>query len=257
MEDINLKSGEPLVSIVMPLYNYGRFLEASVDSVLAQKCKNWELIIVDDCSTDDSYQLALDIANRDDRIKVFRLDKNGGTSAARNKALDESRGEYVAFLDSDDLYDPDYLETQISLLKSGEYDIAVASYRRMASKSVTDFIVPSEITFKSILKGNPMAPLGTVYRFSKFRDLRFLTDMRKCEDYVFFLQLLQSGAKAIANKKVCATLTIHDDSKSKKKHKLIKWQYLSYKKVGINFFMRFYYLFRWGLYGIKKYRKVK
>ena len=73
MEDINLKSDEPLVSIVMPLYNYGRFLEASVDSVLAQKYKNWELIIVDDCSTDDSYPLALDIANRDDRIKVFRL----------------------------------------------------------------------------------------------------------------------------------------------------------------------------------------
>lgn len=246
-----------LVSIIMPLYNYGRFLNAAVDSVLSQTYANWELIIVDDCSTDDSFAIAQDLAKKDNRIIAYRLDRNGGTSAARNKGLDMAKGEFVAFLDSDDEYDPNYLESQLDLLIKNNADIAVASYRRKAPQSTTDFIVPDVIDFKSILKGNPMAPLGTLYRFSKFKDLRFRLDMRKCEDYVFFLNLFQLGAVAVPNKTVLGTLNIHEDSKSKKKLKLVRWQYRSYKVVGINWFMRWYYLFCWGIYGLKKYRNVK
>lgn len=246
-----------LVSIIMPLYNYGRFLNAAVGSVLSQTYTNWELIIVDDCSTDDSFEIAEELSKKDKRIRAYRLEKNGGTSAARNKGLDLAKGEFVAFLDSDDQYDPTYLESQLDLLVSNNADIAVASYRRKAAQSTTDFIVPDLINFKSILKGNPMAPLGTLYRFSKFRDLRFHLDMRKCEDYVFFLNLFQLGAVAVPNKAVLGTLNIHEDSKSKKKLKLIKWQYRSYKVVGINWFIRWYYLLCWGVYGMKKYRNVK
>lgn len=246
-----------LVSIIMPLYNYGRFLNAAVDSVLSQTYINWELIIVDDCSTDDSFEVAEELSKKDEKIHAYRLERNGGTSAARNKGLDLAKGEFVAFLDSDDQYDPTYLESQLDLLISNNADIAVASYRRKAAQSTTDFIVPDVIDFKSILKGNPMAPLGTLYRFSKFRDLRFRLDMRKCEDYVFFLNLFQLGAVAVPNKAVLGTLNIHEDSKSKQKLKLIRWQYRSYKAVGINWFMRWYYLFCWGLYGLKKYRNVK
>lgn len=246
-----------LVSIIMPLYNYGRFLNAAVDSVLSQTYANWELIIVDDCSTDDSFAIAQDLAKKDSRIIAYRLDRNGGTSAARNKGLDMAKGEFVAFLDSDDEYDSNYLESQLDLLIKNNSDIAVASYRRKAPQSTTDFIVPDVIDFKSILKGNPMAPLGTLYRFSKFKDLRFRLDMRKCEDYVFFLNLFQLGAIAAPNKTVLGTLNIHEDSKSKKKLKLVRWQYRSYKVVGINWFMRWYYLFCWGIYGLRKYRNVK
>ena len=223
-----------LVSIIMPLYNYGRFLNAAVDSVLSQTYINWELIIVDDCSTDDSFEVAEELSKKDERIHAYRLERNGGTSAARNKGLDLAKGEFVAFLDSDDQYDPTYLESQLDLLISNNADIAVASYRRKAAQSTTDFIVPDVIDFKSILKGNPMAPLGTLYRFSKFRYLRFRLDMRKCEDYVFFLNLFQLGAVAVPNKAVLGTLNIHEDSKSKQKLKLIRWQYRSYKAVGIN-----------------------
>ena len=246
-----------LVSIIMPLYNYGRFLNAAVDSVLSQTYANWELIIVDDCSTDDSFAIAQDLAKKDSRIIAYRLDRNGGTSAARNKGLDMAKGEFVAFLDSDDEYDSNYLESQLDLLIKNNSDIAVASYRRKAPQSTTDFIVPDVIDFKSILKGNPMAPLGTLYRFSKFKDLRFRLDMRKCEDYVFFLNLFQLGAVAVPNKTVLGTLNIHEDSKSKKKLKLVRWQYRSYKVVGINWFMRWYYLFCWGIYGFRKYKNVK
>ena len=213
-----------LVSIIMPLYNYGRFLNAAVGSVLSQTYTNWELIIVDDCSTDDSFEIAEELSKKDKRIRAYRLEKNGGTSAARNKGLDLAKGEFVAFLDSDDQYDPTYLESQLDLLVSNNADIAVASYRRKAAQSTTDFIVPDLINFKSILKGNPMAPLGTLYRFSKFKDLRFRLDMRKCEDYVFFLNLFQLGAVAVPKKKVLGTLKKQEDYKNNKKKKNIKKQ---------------------------------
>lgn len=246
-----------LVSIIMPLYNYGRFLEASVSSVLSQTYPSWELLIIDDCSTDDSFDIASRLAGKDTRIKTFKLDKNGGTSAARNKGLDEAKGEFIAFLDSDDQYDPNYLDSQLSNFEKTGCDISVASYRRKAPNSLTDFIVPDEITFKSILKGNPMAPLGTMFRWEKFKSLRFREDMRKCEDYVFFLEMLKSGGIAKPNKNVLGTLNIHEDSKSRNKKALIKWQLLSYKKAGINWFARWYYLFCWAVYGLNKYRSVK
>lgn len=245
-----------LVSIIMPLYNYGKYLSSAINSVKQQTYPFWELIIVDDCSTDDSYDIALSLCKSDSRIKVFRLEKNSGTSVARNFALDHASGKYIAFLDSDDEYDNDYLESQVNNICSTNSDISVASYRRNAPKSLTDFIVPDSISYKLILKGNPMSTLGTMYVFSRFASLRFLTDMKKCEDYVFFLTMLKEGGRVASNKKVIATVNIHKGSKSKNKIKLIKWQLISYKKIGIPLFKRFFYLVCWALYGLKKYKNV-
>lgn len=246
-----------LVSIIMPLYNYSMFLERSVTSVLKQTYKNWELIIVDDCSTDDSFSHACKLASKDERIHVFSTDKNSGTSVARNLALENARGVYIAFLDADDEYDPIYLESQLSKLITDGGDIVVGSYRRKAPQTTTDFIVPSLIDFKTVLKGNPMSTLCTLYRFDNFKNLRFLKEMKKCEDYVFFMTMLKKGAMVSINKNVIATVNIHNGSKSKQKFKLIKWQLLSYKKVGIPPIKRFYYLVCWAIYGLKKYRNVK
>ena len=241
----------------MPLYNYSNYLGTSIRSVLKQTYSHWELIIVDDCSTDNSYQRAKEFASLDPRVRVFSLSKNSGTAVARNFGLDKATGKYVAFLDSDDEYDSTYLESQLSKLVKDKSSIVVGSYRRRAEHTTTDFIVPPKITYKSILKGNPMSTLCTMYNFDAFKKQRFLTEMRKCEDYVFFLTMLKSGAKVSSNENVIATVNIHRDSKSGKKFKLLKWQYLSYKKIGINFFTRFYYLACWAFYGLKKYRNVK
>ena len=247
----------PLVTIITPLYNYGRFLEAAVESVLRQTHQNWEMIIVDDCSTDDSYQIALNIAKSDSRIKVAKLSKNSGTAAARNAALDMAKGDFVSFLDADDEYDANYLEEQLHIVAETNAKVVVSSYRRAASNSVTDFIVPRDITFNLVLGGNPMAPLGTIYKRNAYLDLRFPVDMKKCEDLVFFLNLLKDGTHAVGNQKVLGTLRIHPDSKSRKKIRLIKWQFRAYKKVGIPFLKRIYFLAHWAFYGLKKYWNVR
>lgn len=252
-----MKNDYGLVSIIMPLYNYSNYLDASIRSVMEQTYLHWELIIIDDCSTDNSYQRAKEFASLDPRIRLFSLSKNSGTAVARNYGLDQATGKYIAFLDSDDEYDSTYLESQLSKLVKDKSSIVVGSYRRRAEHTTTDFIVPKKISFKLILKGNPMSTLCTLYCFDCFKNLRFLTDMRKCEDYVFFLTMLKSGAKVSSNENVIATVNIHKDSKSGNKFKLLKWQYLSYKKIGINFFWRFYYLICWAIYGLKKYHNVK
>lgn len=246
-----------LVSIVMPLYNYGRYLSGAVESVLSQTYPFWELLIVDDCSTDDSFLIAMRLEKKDERIRVFQLPENGGSSAARNKALDEAKGEFVAFLDSDDRYDPEYLESQVKLLVEKGCDIVVSSYRRKTENGSTVFHVPDVITYDSIMKGNPMAPLGTLYRFSKFRNQRFPTEDREREDFVFFAQLLKAGAVAEPNSDVLGELTIHSGSKSKNKLRMVRYQYRAYKFLGIPFFLRWYYLFRWAIYGIRKYWNVR
>lgn len=104
-----------LVSVIMPSYNTAKYIEASINSVIAQTYENWELIIVDDCSTDNTAEIIAGI--HDDRIRYFRNDKNSGAAISRNKALREAKGEWIAFLDSDDLWMPEKLEHQLRFMK--------------------------------------------------------------------------------------------------------------------------------------------
>ena len=253
---MNTKSDKLKVSVIMPTHNYGAYIGEAIQSVIHQTYENWELLIIDDCSTDGTYENLTKKYFQNPNIRIFKTEKNGGTAVARNIGLNFATGDLIAFLDSDDAYDSNYLESQVDFFRDDSIDIVVSSYRRQSDRSVTNFIVPKTITFKLALCGNPMAPLGTIFRKSLYPDLRFPTDMLKCEDYVFFLNLLKKKA-AIGNQKVLGTLRIHKGSKSKNKIKLIKWQYLSYKKVGVSFLKRFYYLAMWAIYGIQKYKDVK
>ena len=108
-----------MISIIMPLYNAVGFMEETVQSVLEQSYKEWELLIVDDCSTDGSYEKALSLAERDSRIRVFQLAENsGGPAAPRNYGIARASGEYIAFLDADDVWENQKLEKQIDFLKA-------------------------------------------------------------------------------------------------------------------------------------------
>ncbi len=106
-----------LVSIITPSYNSEKFINECVESVIAQTYTNWELIIVDDYSQDNSKKKILLLSENDSRIKVVFLDENIGASGARNIALQKAKGKYIAFLDSDDLWEPQKLEKQLSFIE--------------------------------------------------------------------------------------------------------------------------------------------
>ena len=117
---------ENLVSIITPTYNCGRFIAETIESVLAQTYRNWEMIIVDDCSTDDTSEVVGRYS--DSRIRYHCLDRNSGASVARNTALKMARGRWIAFLDSDDLWLPDKLERQIKFMEENNYSFSYHRY---------------------------------------------------------------------------------------------------------------------------------
>ena len=122
-----------LVSIIMPSYNTAEFIGLSIESVLSQTYTNWELIIVDDCSTDDTEKIVNTF--KDNRIKFSRNKKNLGAALTRNKALREAKGIWIAFLDSDDIWLPKKLEHQIAFMKKNGYALSFTDYEKIDEKS--------------------------------------------------------------------------------------------------------------------------
>ena len=117
---------EGLVSIIMPSWNTDRFMAETIQSVIDQTYTNWELLIVDDCSTDNTDEVVASF--KDDRIKYFHNEKNSGAALTRNRAMREARGEWIAFLDSDDLWMPEKLERQIAFMKEHGYTLSFTEY---------------------------------------------------------------------------------------------------------------------------------
>ena len=126
---------EEKVSVIVPNYNCEKFIEETVNSVINQTYKNWELLIVDDCSTDGSVEVIKKLQAADGRIKLFINEKNSGAAASRNKALKEASGKWIAFLDSDDLWLPDKLEKQIAFMEENGYKFSYTAYEHIDENS--------------------------------------------------------------------------------------------------------------------------
>ena len=127
---------EELVSIIMPSYNTGKFIQETIDSVINQTYDNWELIIVDDCSSDNTDEIVKSI--KDDRIFYLKNKKNSGAAVSRNKALKMAKGKWIAFLDSDDLWKKDKLEKQIKFMKNNNYHFSYTNYIEKNNRTKKD-----------------------------------------------------------------------------------------------------------------------
>lgn len=141
------------VSIIMPNYNCEKFLEETINSVINQTYQNWELLIVDDCSTDKSVEIIKGYCNKDDRIKLFINEKNSGAAASRNWALREATGKWIAFLDSDDLWLSEKLEKQLAFMVNNGYSFSFTKYRQIdeESKRLGQIVVgPNKISRKKL-----------------------------------------------------------------------------------------------------------
>ena len=149
------KANSHLVSIVVPVYNASRFIDETINTVLDQTYTNWELLLIDDKSTDESVKLIKPYAAKDKRIKLLRNKKNSGAAVSRNKGIDAAKGRYIAFLDADDLWSPTKLEKQAAFMQKQDCAFSFTGYEfadengKANGKKVH---VPETITYKQALK---------------------------------------------------------------------------------------------------------
>ena len=220
---------EPLVSIVMPLYNCERYVEDSIKSVMEQTYSNWELIIVDDYSTDQSYILAQSLSENDTRIKLHQMQTNSGVAKVRNHGLSLALGKYIAFLDSDDMWLPTKLEKQIILMEENAILLSYTSYATINEKNETTgmFSVKKRVTYHDMLKTSTIGTLTTVYNAEKLGKYYF-QDIGH-EDYVMKLQILKDIEYAEGIEEPLAKYRMTNNGLSGNKFKTALWQWKIYR----------------------------
>ena len=183
-----------LVSIIMPSYNTAPFIEKSIQSVLAQVYKNWELIIVDDCSTDYT-DAAVEPFLSDTRIRYFKNKKNSGAAVSRNRALREAKGKWIAFLDSDDLWMPEKLEKQITYMTNNGYHFSYTKYEEMDAEGKANGVTvsgPKKITKSGMFNYCWPGCLTVMYDREYVGDLQ-IADIKKNNDYAMWLKVCRKA----------------------------------------------------------------
>ncbi|MBG9988966.1 glycosyltransferase family 2 protein [Aerococcaceae bacterium DSM 111176] len=184
---------EPLISIVTPVYNASDFIEKTVDSVLSQTFTDFEYILVNDQSTDNSLSILEDYAEVDDRIKVITLEENSGAAVARNTGLEAARGRYIAFIDSDDVWHREKLANQINFMQDNDYeftytDFALISEDGAVLKERTG--IPANIDYDGLLKNTTIACSTVMIDRTNIGDFR-MPLVRKGQDTATWLMLMR------------------------------------------------------------------
>ena len=179
-----------LVSIIMPNYNGEKFLRETIDSVISQTYQNWEILLVDDCSTDSSLEIARSYG--DSRIRTFKNEQNGGAAVSRNYALREARGEWIAFLDSDDLWRPEKLERQLNFMVENNYHFSYTEYSHIDEQSqplnvrVTG---PKKIGKLKMFCYDYMGCLTVMYNAQTVGQIQVEPSLKSRNDYAMWLKV--------------------------------------------------------------------
>ena len=246
-----------LISIITPSYNSKYFVGDTIRSVLSQGYKNWEMIIVDDCSTDGSVEVIKKIIKNESRIKLIRLKKNTGSAMSRNAALEVSNGRFIAFLDSDDVWHPDKLEKQVEFMLKRKAPISFTSYELIdengESKNHVIYSVEklNQLDYlKNTIIGFSTSMIDTKYTGRKFRFM----DIRTRQDTNLWITLLGEGHVAYGMHNILVDYRVHSNSISSNKYRAAKqvWNlYFNINKLG---FFKSAYCFAFYLYNAIKKR---
>ncbi len=231
-----MKATTPLVSIIMPAYNCAAYIEEAVRSVMAQTCESFELLVIDDGSKDDTFAIARRLAAEDARVTALKNPENMGVARTRNRGLDMARGEYVAFLDSDDRWHPDKLQEQIRRMEEENAALSYTSYAIVdadGKPSKAAYIVPAQVTFDQLLLENVIGCSTVMLARRVAETYRFATDFYH-EDYCLWLDILCGGHKAAGCTAVLTDWRLIQNSRSfnKKNSARNRWRiYRGYLKL--------------------------
>lgn len=221
---------DELVSVIMPSFNTGEYIAASVESVLAQTYPNWELLIVDDCSTDNTTEVIC--RYQDPRIILIKNKTNSGAALSRNYALREAKGRWIAFLDSDDTWEPKKLEKQLRFMQENGYAFTFTDYRICLNGVWMPYINtgPDVVNKRKMYNYCYFSTITVMYDRSVIGLIQ-IADMRKNNDYAMWLQAIEkSDAHRLPE---CLSYYIkHDDSiTGGSKLRLVKWHYRLFRQA--------------------------
>ena len=247
-----------LVSIITPSYNALKFIPTTIESVLYQTYQHWEMIIVDDVSSDNSNDVIADYMNKDSRIRLIKLEKNSGPAIARNHAIKEAKGRYIAFLDSDDLWHPDKLFKQISFMHLNDVALSYSGYFRIEEKNekVIDQIhVPVRVDYNELLKQNIIGCLTAIYDTHHIGKI-YMPDILRRQDFGLWLKILKKVPYAYGLDEPLAYYRIRTSSVSSNKILASKYNWKLYREVEKLPLYKAIYYFGWYTYrSILKYKK--
>lgn len=249
---------EGKVSIITPCYNGAQYIAETIESVQAQTYRDWEMIIIDDGSSDDSERIVKAFTKTDDRIRLISQE-NLGSAAARNNGIRNSTGQYIALLDADDLWEPNFLEEQIKFIKDKAAVCVCCSYCCIDSESKpvlhTVKVMPT-ITVKEMMIMNQIGCLTGLYDSKKYGKIFLREELKSIrDDYAYWLDIVKLEGVAYGNPHVLAKYRVLSNSTTGNKKKLIVKQYKFYREyLNLNPIKSTLNLIRWGVRGLKKYR---
>ena len=222
---------QDLVSVIMPSYNTGKFIAESIRSVLAQTYENWELIIVDDCSTDDTD--AVVAAFFDPRIRYFKNEENSGAAVSRNRALREAKGRWIAFLDSDDLWVSEKLEKQIRFMEENGYAFSYTCYSEIDENSAplgVRVTGPKRIT-KAGMYAYCWPGCLTVMYDADVVGLMQIEDIKKNNDYAMWLKVCRKAKCYLLGENLASYRKRSGSISNHSYVALIKWHYRLFRQA--------------------------
>lgn len=223
---------EELVSIITPSYNSSKYIGECITSIQQQTYQNWELLITDDCSKDDTIDVVSKYAKKDKRVKCFKLDQNSGAGVARNNSIMQAKGRYIAFCDSDDMWMPNKLEKQIAFMKENGCALSFTSIMLCDERGVIKGleVCPSSHTFKQNWCDNRVGTSTAIYDTQKVGKI-FMPTLRKRQDWGLFMTILSKCGISMGLKQPLAYYRMGQESLSKNKKSLVKYNIAVYQTV--------------------------
>ena len=245
-----------LVSIITPAYNAEKYIKDTIESVIAQTYVNWELIIVDDASKDNTVNIIKIYQKKDRRIKLIPLNENQGVANARNTAIENAQGQYIAFLDADDFWEKEKLSKQIKFMQNNKIAFSYHAYRLfdLSNQKQKTILVPEKLNYKELLKGNTTGSCLTIcIDRNVVKNIYF--PQKKHEDYICWLNILkQYDIEAYGFNEVLGTYRIGKKSISSNKLRSAYWNWKVYRdSQKLSIIQSLYYMYFYMLNGLRKY----
>ena len=256
---LNKNGNNPTVSVIMPAYNCEKYIEAAIRSVMAQTFTDWELIVLDDGSKDGTCEIIERLAAEDERIRPMPNEKNIGVARTRNRGIDNSRGYYVALLDSDDIWVDSKLERQMALAESSGADIVYCSYGIIDENDnnlCSDFMVGESADYESTMVRTEISCSTALLSRAIVDKYRFSTEYYH-EDLVLWLTLLKDGYKARGVTDILACYRVSRGSRASNKLKSAfeRWKIFRVQ-MKEPFFKSVVYITKYAWLAMKKYKRV-